>query len=105
MGSLRNSPSIRKKLTILTNGDDLELDMLYTTIERMATKLSAVKTNGRKPSVLSASCIYLAAELLGIKIIGESILTKDEMSRICKIPTTTMRAHIKYLKSQINIKI
>ncbi len=105
MGRLRNSPSVRKKLSILTNGDDLELDMLYTTIERMATKLSAVKTNGRKPSVLSASCIYLAAELLGIKIIGESILTKDEMSRICKIPTTTMRAHVKYLKAQINIKI
>ncbi|MHA1304491.1 MAG: TFIIB-type zinc ribbon-containing protein [Candidatus Heimdallarchaeaceae archaeon] len=104
MAKLRNNYEIRAMLKTVAE-DEIGVDKILTTIERIATKLSSIDPNGRRPSVLSVSCIYLATELLGQKMIGSSLLSKKQLSELCNVPSTTMRAHCNYLKNQINIKI
>ena len=83
---------------------ELEIEKVLTSLERIATKLSTINPEGRKPSVLASSAIYLASELLAKKTQAK-IFTKQEISRICDVPSTTLRAHTKYLSEKINVKV
>ncbi len=105
MAKLRSHPVFRKKLKEIDPMDDLKDEKLLTTIERLALKLSQIKSNGRKPSTYSVSCIYLASSLVGQRFSRADILTKEEISRLCQIPSTTLREHVRYLTSNIQLKL
>ncbi|MHA1685033.1 MAG: hypothetical protein ACTSYD_01365 [Candidatus Heimdallarchaeaceae archaeon] len=101
MAKIRNDPNIRSKLAQMQK-EQIEFDVLLMKIERIAMKLAKIRTNGRKASVLSASCIFLAGELIGHTITGENLFTKEDIARTCNVPTTTIRHHYNYLKSLIS---
>ncbi|MBY9001953.1 MAG: hypothetical protein KGD64_13630 [Candidatus Heimdallarchaeota archaeon] len=105
MGKLRSNDDFRRKLEEIDPQDELKADKVLTTIEKLALKLSQIKSNGRKPSTFSVSCILLASNLVGQRFMGEELLTKEEISRVCKIPSTTLREHCRFLTSHLQLNI
>ena len=105
LAKLRRNDDFRKRLEKIDPQDDLKVEKVLTTIEKLAIKLSQIKSNGRKPSTFSVSCILLASNLVGKRFTGDEILTKEEISRICKIPSTTLREHCRFLTSHLQLKI
>jgi len=102
MASIRNSTAIRKKLKEWEK-DEMVINKLLLTIEKMALKLSYLKIRGKKPSVFSASCIFLASELVGKKFFNKQLFSKEEISRLCNVPSTTLSSHYKTLKEYLKI--
>ena len=105
MAKLRANLVFRGKLQALDPNDDLKDEKVLTTIEKLALKLSQIKSNGRKPSTFSVSCIFLASNLVGHRYIGQELLTKEEISRVCQIPSTTLREHCRFLNTHLQMKI
>lgn len=97
---IKNDSNIQNKLVQLRI-EKIDFDILLTKVEKMAMKLANVKADGRKASVLSASCIFLAGELIGNQLTGAPLFTKEDISRSCGVPTTTVRNHYNYLKSML----
>jgi len=105
MAKLKTNPSLVEKLKAMKSDDELAVEKMLTTIEKIALRLAEMKTYGRRPSVFSVSCIYVATSLVGERYLGESLFTKEEISRLCEIPSTTLREHCKFVKNQIKFKI
>ena len=105
MAKLRANHVFRRKLKDLDPNDDLKDEKVLTTIEKLALKLSQIRANGRKPSTFSVSCIFLASNLVGQRFIGHELLSKEEISRVCQIPSTTLREHCRFLNSHLKMKL
>ena len=105
MAKLRSNYRFRSKLEQIDPEDDLKAEKVLTTIEKLALKLSQIKPNGRKPSTYSVSCIFLASNLVGQRFIGEELLTKEEIARVCQIPSTTLREHCRFLTSHLHLNL
>jgi len=105
MVKLKSNEGLRRRLSEIDPSDDLKADKVLTTIECLALKLSQIKSNGRKPSTYGVSCIFLASNLVGQRYLGTDILTKEEISRVCQIPSTTLREHVRYLTTNLHMKI
>ncbi len=105
MAKLRANHVFRRKLKEIDPNDYLKDEKVLTTIEKLALKLSQIKLNGRKPSTFSVSCIFLASNLVGQRFIGSELLTKEEISRVCQIPSTTLREHCRFLLTHLKMKL
>ena len=105
MAKLKSNEGLRSRLEKMDPADDLKAEKVLTTIESLALKLSRIKSNGRKPSTFGVSCIFLATNLVGQRFSGTDILTKEEISRVCQIPSTTLREHVRYLTSNLHMKL
>ncbi|MHA1203209.1 MAG: hypothetical protein ACTSQ4_11915 [Candidatus Heimdallarchaeaceae archaeon] len=105
MAKLKSNEVLRDRLEKMDPLDDLKVEKMLTTIESLALKLSKIKSNGRKPSTFGVSCIFLATNLVGQRFSGTDILTKEEISRVCQIPSTTLREHVRYLTNNLHMKL
>ncbi len=105
MVKLRENHVFRKKLQDIDPTDDFKDEKVLTTIEKLALKLSQIKSNGRKPSTFSVSCIFLASNLVGQRFTGNELLTKEEISRVCQIPSTTLREHCRFLNTHLKMNL
>jgi len=103
MASMRNSEKIKNKLREFES-DEATINKVLLTIEKIALKLSYLKIRGKKPSVFSASCIFLASELVGKKFFNKQIFSKEDISRLCKVPSTTLSSHYKSLKEHLKLE-
>ncbi len=105
MAKLKSNDLIKERLSRINPSDELSVDKMFTTIERLAIKLSDIKTNSRRPSVFSVSCIFLATNLVGQRFAEQQLISKEEISRFCNIPSTTLREHCKYVMNHLDLKL
>ena len=105
MAKLKSNTDLRERLSFINPNDELNVEKLLTTIEKLAIKLSDIKNNSRRPSVFSVSCIFLATNLVGQRYAGQQLISKEEISRFCKIPSTTLREHCKYVMNHLELKL
>ncbi len=105
LAQLKSNETIRQRLENIDPEDELAYEKLITSIETIATKLSHIKVNGRKPSVFSVSCLYIAANLVGQRYLGEQLISKEEISRFLSVPSTTLREHCKYVMNHLQLNL
>jgi len=102
---LKSNEILKQRLANIDPTDELAYDKLITSIETIATKLSQIKVNGRKPSVFSVSCLYIAANLVGQRYLGEQLISKEEISRFLSVPSTTLREHCRYVMNHLQLNL
>ncbi|NPD90524.1 MAG: hypothetical protein HGN29_17560 [Asgard group archaeon] len=105
MAKLRNNETIRSRLNQINPQDELNVDKMLTSIERIATKLTEIKANGRKPSTFSVAAIFLATNMVGKRYVGQPLVTKEEISRYLHIPSTTLREHCKFFMNHLQLNL
>ncbi|MFW9853118.1 MAG: hypothetical protein ACFFDS_09250 [Candidatus Thorarchaeota archaeon] len=105
LAKLKSNDVLRDRLNQINPKDELVVDKMFTTIERIATKLSEIKQSGRKPSVFSVSCLYVATCMVGQRYTGSNLLTKEEISRFCNIPSTSLRDHTRFLMNNVKLNL
>jgi transcription initiation factor TFIIIB Brf1 subunit/transcription initiation factor TFIIB len=105
MTKIRTNAMLRDRLSQINPDDEFNVEKMLTTIEKLAHKLSEIKTNGRRPSVFSVSCIFLATNLVGQRYLGQQLISKEEISRYCQIPATTLRQHCKYVMDHLKLNL
>ena len=102
---LKSNDVLRQRLENIDPDDELAYEKLITSIETIATKLSQIKVNGRKPSVFSVSCLYIATNLVGERYLGEPLISKEEISRFLSVPSTTLREHCRYVMNHLQLNL
>jgi transcription initiation factor TFIIIB Brf1 subunit/transcription initiation factor TFIIB len=105
MAQLRNNKTILYRLSQINPHDELNVDKMLTSIERLATKLTEIKSNGRKPSTFSVAAIFLASNMVSKRYTGQPLLTKEEISRYLHIPSTTLREHCKFFMNHLQLNL
>ncbi|MHA1217720.1 MAG: hypothetical protein ACTSO5_03445, partial [Candidatus Heimdallarchaeaceae archaeon] len=105
LAQLKSNDVLRQRLENIDPDDELAYEKLITSIETIATKLSKIKVNGRKPSVFSVSCLYIATNLVGERYIGEQLISKEEISRFLSVPSTTLREHCRHVMNHLQLNL
>ncbi len=115
MAKLRSDDDIRSQILDFTKetidkkesniDEDLEVNKVLTTIERMAIKLSKLNTGAKKPSVISAAGIFIASKLIATKYGKDLLLPKSTLSSLLDVPQSTLRTHVNYLSEKIKVKL
>ena len=105
LAKLKNISIFKERLANVTPEDELGFEKMTTTIQRLATKMCDIKVNGRKPSVFAVSCLFLAINMVGERFIGEPLITKEEISRYLRTPSTTLREHCRYVQTHLKVNL
>lgn len=112
MAKLRSDKNSRSKIlefakrNIESNIDeDLEINKVFTTIERMAFKIAKLNTGAKKTSVIAVAGIYIASKLIATKHGKDSILTKSALSSLLDVQQSTLHNHVNYLSERIKVKL
>lgn len=105
LAELKEIESFKSRLENVHPEDELGFEKMTTTIQRLATKLCDIKVNGRKPSVFAVSCIFLATNMVGLRYSGQPLITKEEISRYLRTPSTTLREHCKYVQTHLKMNL
>ncbi|MHA1200860.1 MAG: hypothetical protein ACTSQF_16210 [Candidatus Heimdallarchaeaceae archaeon] len=105
LAELKAIESFKERIENVHPEDELGFEKMTTTIQRLATKLCDIKVNGRKPSVFAVSCIFLATNMVGQRYIGQPLITKEEISRYLRTPSTTLREHCRYVQTHLKMNL
>jgi len=105
LAKLTEVETFKDRLANVHPDDELGFEKISTTIQSLATKLCTIRINGRKPSIFAVSCIFLATNLVGQRYIGEPLITKEEISRFLRTPSTTLREHTRYLQTHLKMNL